>query len=415
MIRPLELFIALRYTRARRRDHFISFISLISVLGIALGVAALITVLSVMNGFQREVRNGILGMASHATVQESKGDLEDWRSLAERLDLHSPVVGVAPYVKGQAMLTHQGNVTGALIRGILPDKEPQVSFIDEKMIVGKLKDLEPGAFDIILGRELARRLGVRVGSKVILIAPQINVTPVGMIPRLKSFKVVGTFHVGHHDYDSSLALLHLQDAAKLFRVNGEATGVRLKLKEMFTAPDVAKQLREELPTNLVVTDWTQRHANFFRAVAIEKRIMFIILTLIIAVAAFNIVSTLTMMVQDKRSDIAILRTLGITPNSTMAIFMIQGTAIGVLGTTLGMIGGITLALNIETVVPFLEDLLGVHFLSPGVYMIDEVPSELQWEDVAKIGLVALILSLVSTLYPAWRASHTQPAEALRHE
>lgn len=415
MFRPVELFIGLRYTRAKRRNHFISFISVTSILGIALGVTALITVLSVMNGFQREVRTGILGMASHATVSSLDGALADWRELVDELQRQPRVLGAAPFIEAQGMLSYGQAVSGALIRGILPEQEPAVSFIGEKMIRGRLEDLRPGEFGIILGRDLAGSLGVGLGDKVTLVTPQASVTPLGTLPRLKRFTVVGLFYVGNNEYDRALALMHLEDAAKLFQISGSATGVRLKLDDIYAAPLVARALRQQLPRDLTVTDWTQQHANFFRAVAIEKRMMFIILTLIVAVAAFNIVSTLVMVVQDKKADIAILRTLGITPRSVMAVFMVQGSIIGVFGTLLGVLGGVTLALNVETVVPFIEQVLGVRFLSPEVYLISEVPSELHWDDVTNIGSVALILSLLSTLYPAWRAARTQPAEALRYE
>ncbi len=415
MFRPVELFIGLRYTRAKRRNHFISFITVTSILGIALGVTALITVLSVMNGFQREVRTGILGMASHATVSSLNGALADWRELVDELQRQPRVLGAAPFIEAQGMLSYGQAVSGALIRGILPEQEPKVSFIGEKMIRGRLEDLRPGEFGIILGRDLANSLGISLGDKITLVTPQASVTPIGMLPRLKRFTVVGLFYVGNNEYDRALALMHMEDAAKLFQIGGSATGVRLMLDDIYAAPLVARMLRQQLPGDLGITDWTQQHANFFRAVAIEKRMMFLILTLIVAVAAFNIVSTLVMVVQDKKADIAILRTLGITPRSVMAIFMVQGSIIGVFGTLLGVVGGVLLALNVETVVPFIEQVLGIRFLSPEVYLISEVPSELHWDDVVHIGSVALILGLLSTLYPAWRAARTQPAEALRYE
>ncbi|RJQ48744.1 MAG: lipoprotein-releasing ABC transporter permease subunit [Gammaproteobacteria bacterium] len=415
MFRPVELFIGLRYTRAKRRNHFISFISVTSIVGIALGVTALITVLSVMNGFQREVRTGILGMASHATVSSLNGTLADWRELVDEMQRQPRVLGAAPFIEAQGMLSYGQAVSGALIRGVLPEQEPQVSFIGEKMIRGRLEDLRGGEFGIILGRDLAGSLGVGVGDKVTLVTPQASVTPLGTLPRLKRFTVAGLFYVGNNEYDRALALMHMEDAARLFQTGGSATGVRLKLDDIYAAPLVARALRQQLPRDLAVTDWTQQHVNFFRAVAIEKRMMFIILTLIVAVAAFNIVSTLVMVVQDKKADIAILRTLGITPRSVMAVFMVQGSIIGVFGTLLGVVGGVLLALNVETVVPFIEQVFGIRFLSPDVYLISEVPSELHWDDVVNIGSVALILGLLSTLYPAWRAARTQPAEALRYE
>jgi lipoprotein-releasing system permease protein len=415
MFRPVELFIGLRYTRAKRRNHFISFISATSIVGIALGVTALITVLSVMNGFQREVRTGILGMASHAAVSSLNGALADWRGLVDELQRQPRVLGAAPFIEAQGMLSYEQFVSGALIRGVLPEQEPKVSFIGEKMIRGRLEDLRAGEFGIILGRDLAASLGAVAGDKITLITPQANVTPVGTLPRLKRFTVVGLFYVGNNEYDRALALMHMEDAARLFQTGGSATGVRLKLDDIYAAPLAARALRQQLPRDLAVTDWTQQHVNFFRAVAIEKRMMFIILTLIVAVAAFNIVSTLVMVVQDKRADIAILRTLGLTPRSVMAVFMVQGSIIGVFGTLLGVAGGVLLALNVEIVVSFIEQAFGIRFLSPDVYLISEVPSELHWDDVVNIGSVALILGLLSTLYPAWRAARTQPAEALRYE
>ncbi|MEO5702554.1 MAG: lipoprotein-releasing ABC transporter permease subunit [Gammaproteobacteria bacterium] len=415
MFRPLELCIGLRYTRAKRRNHFISFISLTSMLGIALGVTALITVLSVMNGFQKEVRDSILGMASHSTITGIEGSLADWQLLVNRLDNYPRVVGIAPYIEGQGMLTNGQSVNGAVIRGIMPKEEPKVSYVGEKMVLGRLDDLKPGGFSIILGRDLAVSLGVSVGDKVTLVTPQANISPAGILPRLKRFTVVGIFHAGNIEYDGMLALLHMQDAAKLFQMPDKVSGVRLKLDDIFAAPEISRRLAESLPSNYLISDWTRQHANFFRAVEIEKRMMFLILILIVAVAAFNIVSTMVMVVTDKKSDIAILRTLGATPRSVMAIFMVQGTVIGIVGTLLGMVGGITLALNVETIVPFIERLFGIHFLSPDVYLISEVPSDLHWSDVINVSSLAFALSLLATLYPAWRASRTQPAEALRYE
>src|SRR3990172_4371656 len=303
MFRPLELFIGLRYTRAKRRNHFISFITLTSMLGIALGVTALITVLSVMNGFQKEVRNGILGMASHSTITGLEGTLSDWQPLAQQVGRNPHVVGIAPYIEAQGMLTNGQIVSGTLIRGVLPEQEPKVSFVDQKMVAGEIGSLKPGEFGIILGRDLARFLGVGMGDKVTLVTPQANIGPAGILPRLKRFTVVGIFHVGNNEYDGALALLHIDDAAKLFQMPGQVSGIRLKLDDIFAAPAVARELRESLPVGYLISDWTRQHANFFRAVEIEKRIMFIILTLIVAVAAFNIVSAMVMVVTDKKSDI----------------------------------------------------------------------------------------------------------------
>ncbi len=415
MFKPYELFVGLRYTRAKRRNHFISFISLSSMLGIALGVTALITVLSVMNGFEKELRQRILGMVSHATISSYDGRLSEWRVLERMAKEHPNVIGVAPYVHAEGMLVHGQQVNGTLIRGVVPELEPQVSDVGDKMVVGSLQELKPGEFGIILGKDLARILGLLVGDKVTLVAPQANVTPAGILPRLKRFTVVGIFEVGMYEYDSALALVHTSDAAKLFQLGDAMTGLRLKLDDMYVAPQVTYELAQQLPGKYLVSDWTRQHANFFRAIRIEKTVMFSILLLIVAVAAFNIVSTMVMVVTDKVADIAILRTLGATPTSIMGIFMVQGTVIGLVGTLLGLIGGVSLALNVDTIVPAIEQAFGIQFLSAEVYYISELPSELQWSDVIKITLVSFAISLLATIYPAWRASRTQPAEALRYE
>lgn len=416
MFRPLPLFIGLRYTRAKRRNHFISFISLTSMLGIALGVTALITVLSVMNGFEKELRVRMLGMSAHLVVSAGNEGFNQWQELADSLKTQPHVTGLAPYIQGQAMLTYNESVQGALLQGIDPQMEPQVSQVTEKMLSGSLDNLKPGEFGVILGNELASSLGVHLGDKVSVVVPQATVTPVGVLPRMKRMTVQGVFSVGMHEYDSAFVLLHLQDAATLLRMpDGYIHGLNLKLDDMFLAPQLSQQLREELPMGYHSYDWTYRHANFFRAVKMEKTVMFVILTLIIAVAAFNIVSTLVMVVTDKQADIAILRTLGATPNTVMAIFIVQGTLIGVIGTLLGLLGGVSLALNVETLVPAIEQALGTKILSPEVYYISDLPSDLQWLDVVKITLLSFLLSLLATLYPAWRAAQTQPAEALRYE
>jgi lipoprotein-releasing system permease protein len=415
MFKPLELFIGLRYTRAKRRNHFISFIALTSMLGIILGVMALITVLSVMNGFEQELRNRILGVVAHVTVSEPDGILHDWSSLQAVLAHKPHVVGAAPYIDEEGMLSGAQGVSGTLIRGVLPEAEAGVSDIGAKMVAGQLNNLHPGGFGIVLGKELALRLGVWVGDKVTLITPQATVTPAGILPRLKRFTVVGVFEVGMYEYDNGLAVLDLEDAAKLFRLGGGVSGIRLKLDDLLRAPAIARELSRSLPPGYVVSDWTQQHVNFFRAVQMEKTVMFVILLLIVAVAAFNIVSTLVMMVRDKEADIAVLRTLGATPRSIMAIFIVQGSVIGMVGTLLGGIAGVLLALNVETIVPVIEHLFHVEFLSADVYYISELPSDLEWPDVIRICGVSLVLSLVATLYPAWRAARTQPAEALRYE
>jgi len=415
MFKPLEIYVGLRYTRAKRRNHFISFISFISIAGIALGVTALITVLSVMNGFEKELRTRILGVASHMVVGSAANGMDNWQTLPSLLERYPQIIGQAPFIRAEGMLTAGAGVSGALIRGVSPEFEPQVSSLDQQMKIGVLSDLEAGGFNIILGQELARRLGVRVGEKVTLVTPQASVTPVGIMPRLKRFTVVGIFEAGMHEYDSALALVHLDDAAKLFLKPGQVSGLRLKLTDMFDAPYLTQLMVQDLPRGYVITDWTRQHVNFFRAVKTEKMVMFIILTLIVMVAAFNIVSTLVMVVTDKKADIAILRTLGASPGRIMRIFIVQGVVIGAFGTLLGLIGGISLAANVEKIVPLIERLMGRKFLSPDVYYISDLPSEMLWSDVIVISVIAFSISLLATLYPAWQASRTQPAEALRYE
>lgn len=410
-----ELLIGLRYTRAKRRNHFISFISLISVIGIALGMTVLITVLSVMNGFQREIRTRILGVASHVQLSGADGKLAQWQRVAGEASKHDQVLAAAPFINAQGLLTHGSAVRGAVVRGVLPESEDRVAEIGRHMKSGRLDNLKPGEFGIVLGVELARALGAMPGDKLVLVAPQGQVTPAGIIPRLRQFTVVGVFGVDHYEYDSGLALIALDDAQKLFRFGDAVSGVRLKLKDLFQATRVARDLARDLGPEVYASDWTRQHANFFRAVQIEKRMMFIVVILIIAVAAFNIVSSLVMVVTDKQPDIAILRTLGAAPASITRIFMIQGTLIGVAGTLLGLAGGIALALNVETVVPFIEGLFGIKFLARDVYYISDLPSELQAMDVAVTAVVSFVLSLLATLYPSYRAARVNPAEALRYE
>jgi lipoprotein-releasing system permease protein len=415
MYKPVELFIGLRYTRAKRRNHFISFISLTSMVGIMLGVTALITVLSVMNGFHTEVRERILGMASHATVFTWREGIEDWRGVMDRAGRHPRVVGMAPFVEVQAMLVRGDDVSGALIRGVLPGEEPAVSDVLDHLVYGEDVPLEAGAFRIILGKELAYALGAGPGDKVTLVTPETTLTPAGTLPRLKRFTVTGVFEVGMGEYDRSVALVHMEDAARLLRLGDSVTGVRLKLDDLYEAPRVIREIAEWLPGRFRLTDWTMEHRNFFSALRIEKRMMGIILFLIVAVAAFNIVSTLVMVVTDKRSDIATLRTFGASSATIMGIFIVQGATIGVVGTLLGVGGGILLALNVEPIVAAIENAFGVHFLDPSIYYISELPSEVHWNDVWLIGGSALVLSLLATLYPARRAAATDPAEALRYE
>jgi lipoprotein-releasing system permease protein len=410
-----EILVGLRYTRAKRRNHFISFISAISMAGIALGVAALIVVLSVMNGFQKELRARILGVASHVQISGPNNQLADWPSVAKLAVQDPRVKGAAPFVDAQAMLTAGQAVRGSVVRGIIPEREAQVAEIGLHMRAGKLEALRAGEFGIVLGSELARTLGVLTGDKVALIAPQGLVTPAGVIPRLKQFTVVGMFEVGMFEYDSGLALVHLEDAQKLYQFGDAVSGVRLRLDDLFASRSVARDLMARFDRDYFATDWTRSHANFFRAVEIEKRVMFIILLLIVAVAAFNIVSTLVMLVTDKQADIAILRTLGAAPGSIVQIFMVQGALIGVIGTFAGLVLGVLIGFNVDTVVPFIENLLGFKFLAKDIYYISDLPSDVQLGDVATIGLVSLVLSFIATLYPSWRASRTNPAEALRYE
>ncbi len=414
MYQPLTLFVGLRYLRAKRRNHFISFISLISMLGIALGVATLITVLSVMNGFERELRERILGMISHATIQGYDGDFPDWQSVVGQARLNPEVVGAAPYVEQETMLRAR-RTSGALVRGIDPQTEPDVSDVDQMMVRGALTDLVAGEWRVLLGGGLATRLGVGPGDSVTIFAPEIRATPAGVIPQVRRFTVAGIFEAGVHEYDTALAVIHLEDAQRLFRLNDNVSGIRLKLSDMMRARWIAQDLSSELPGFYRVRDWTQQHANFFRAVQTEKTVMFIILSLIIAVAAFNIISTLVMVVTDKQADIAILKTMGTGPRRIMMIFMIQGSLIGIIGTLLGVAGGIVLALNVESVVAAIEQILSVEFLSAEVYYISDLPSELRWSDVVRFSGLALVLSLLSTIYPSWRASRTDPVEALRYE
>lgn len=413
-MKPYELLIGLRYTHAKRRNNFISFISLVSMAGIVLGVAALIIVLSVMNGFQEELRTRILGVASHVEVSGIGDALADWQGVQQKAQTHPEVVASAPFVVNQGMLALGGNVRGAMIRGILPEAEAQVTDLGANMRLGKLDDLKAGEWGIILGLELAQALGAGMGDKVTVITPQGNITPAGILPRMKQFTVTGIFSAGMFEYDSGLALIHLQDAQKLARLGDEVSGLRLKTQDIFRAPWVTRDLASMMPDHFV-SDWTTSHANFFRAVAIEKRMMFLILLLIVAVAAFNIVSTLVMAVTDKQSDIAILRTLGARPLSIMAIFIIQGAFIGVLGTLAGVTLGVLGALNLETIVPLIEKAAGMDLFPADIYYISELPSKLDWADVEIIAGVSLLLSLLATLYPSWRASRLNPAESLRYE
>ena len=419
MFKPIELFISLRYTRRKRKSGFISFISVSSILGILLGVAALITVLSVMNGFQRELRATILGVVSHVQIVGSSGKLGNWETLRERIaDVDSPVKieGVAPFVSGEALFGRGPTVHGAMIRGVSPDEEITVSDLSRNMVAGEFESLRAGSFRVILGVDLARSLGVAVGEKVLLITPQGQVTPAGVMPRLKQFTVSGVFEMKNYQYDSALALINIEDSQKLFRMRpGEVTGVRLKLSDIDSAPALTSLLNAELPDNVFATDWTRSHATFFRAIQIEKRVMFIILLLIVAVAAFNIVSTLVMVVTDKRADIAILRTLGATQGQILRIFISQGAIIGVIGTILGLALGLLVSMNIDVIVPAIESFFGTQFLAKDVYYIAEIPSEVDPSDVISICVVSFGLTILATIYPSVKASRVKPTDALRYE
>lgn len=415
MFKPLPLYIGLRYTRAKRRTSFISFITLTSVLGIALGVTALITVLSVMNGFEAELRQRILGMTAHATITGMDGRLKQWQTLEPVLKKQEKILDWAPFVEGQVMLSAGRRVSGAMLRGVLPETEPRVSQVGDKMITGTLTQLQAGRYGIILGSTLATYLGVMPGDKVTLITPQVNASPAGILPRLRRFTVTGIFEIGMHEYDRNMALIHIRDAAKLIRLGEAVSGLRLKLDDLFYAPQVTRTLASELYGHYQIQDWTQAHSNFFRAVKTEKTVMFCILLLIVGVAAFNIVSTLVMVVTDKRPDIAILQTQGLTPAGVMSIFIVLGTAIGLIGTLLGAVGGILLAMNVETIVPAIERFLGTQFMPADVYYISDLPSKLIWLDVYQVTGLAFLISLLATLFPAWQASKIKPAEELRYE
>ncbi len=415
MFKPVPLFVGLRYTRAKRRNGFISFISLISILGIALGVMALITVLSVMNGFEKELRERILGMASHAHVTSFDSKLYKWEEVRQRIEADPRVTGTAPQIEFEAMLNLGDKVSGALIRGIEPAEERQVSDVHEHMVAGSLDDLKPGGFGIVLGKELAISLGVEMGSKVTVVTPQANVTPAGFMPRFRRFTVVGVFSVGMYEYDRATAFVHIQDAARLMKYGNAVGSIRLKLEDMFEAKAVSASLTHALGPDYFVSDWTIQHENFFRAIKTEKRVMFFILLLIVTVAAFNIVSTLVMLVNDKRADIAIMRTLGMSPAQVMGVFVVQGTLIGALGTLLGIVCGVALATNVDVIVPWLERVFHTQFLAADVYYITELPSDLRIRDVVIIGAVSFMASILMTIYPAWQAARTSPAEALRYE
>ena len=414
-MQPLSLFIGLRYLRAKRDNHFISFISLISMAGIALGIGALIVVLSVMNGFQKEMRAKMLGVVAHIQINGFENGLADFTGVMANARKHPEVLAAAPFVNGQGLLNYGQTPRGVMIRGIEPALENTVADLGANMKIGALTDLKPGEYGIVLGAELARSLLVHMGTKLQLVIPSGTLTPAGLIPRIRSFTVVGIFSSGQYEYDSTLALIHLKDAQVLYRLEGNVSGVRLKINDIDRAPLVSRELAKRLQVDGYVTDWTQQNTNYFRAVQIEKRMMFVILTLIIAVAAFNLVSTLVMVVTDKHPDIAILRTLGASPATIMKIFVVQGAIVGLIGTLLGVVGGVLLALNVADVVAGLEHVFGFQVLSKEIYFLTELPSDLHWDDVSSIAIVGLTMALVATIYPSWRASKVNPAEALRYE
>jgi lipoprotein-releasing system permease protein len=415
---PYELLIGWRYTRAgrsTRRNGFISFISGVSMLGIALGVAALIIVLSVMNGFQKEVRDRMLGVVSHVEVYAAGGQaLPDLALTLQQARAHPQVIGAAPFIAAQALLARGEDMKGVMVRGIDPSLEHEVTDLATGAQAAVLERLVPGEFGVVLGSELARALGVRTGDRVTLVAPSGQVTPAGVVPRLKQMTVVGTFDSGHYEYDSAMVFAHWEDTARIFRLEGP-TGVRLKLRDLHQARTVADELSHTLTGDMVIRDWTRQNRTWFAAVQVEKRMMFIILTLIVAVAAFNLVSTLVMTVTDKRADIAILRTIGASPASIMGIFVVQGAMVGVIGTLAGLALGLGVAFNIDVIVPALEHLLGASFLPKDIYLISRMPSDPQSSDIVPIAVIALIMAFVATLYPSWRASRVNPAEALRYE
>ena len=416
MFQPKELFIGLRYTRAKRKTHFASFIAFISIAGVSLGVFALIVVLSVMNGFGNELRDRTLSMTSHATITGFDGTMSNWEQNAAVARSNPNVVSAAPYIRKEVMMSNGRRVSGALVRGIEPDAEKTVSTVASKMVSGELTDLQPGDYGIVLGRELANSLGVYEGDRITVITPQASVTAVGVMPRLRRFKVVGVFEVGMHEFDSAMAYMHIEDAAKLFQFEeGKVNGIRLKLADLFEARQVTNELDRQFGEEYWIRDWTRQHRNFFRALKTEKTVMFIILLMVIAVAALNIVSTLMMTVTDKEADIAILRALGMTPGSIMVIFIIQGTVIGMFGTLIGVAAGVPVALNVFEIVSWFEQLFDTDFLPSDVYYISDIVADVRPREVITYAVSAFFITVLATIYPAWRASRTMPAEALRYE
>lgn len=416
MFRPAALFIGLRYTRAKRRNHFISFISLVSMIGIALGVTVLITVLSVMNGFDREIKKRVFSMVPPITVSSVTGYVEGWQDLQKILKDFPEVTATAPFVNGEVLLSYSGGVQPAMVNGVLPDQEKNVSAVTTKMVAGKFADLKAGQFGIVLGENLADALGAKMGDKVTVVTPQVSLSPAGVIPRFKRFTVIGIFRAGGgFGFDRSFGFIHLTDSQKLLGLRNNVTGMHVNINDVYAAPRLAQQMLNQLTPTASVTTWADQFGEFFHAIQLEKTMMFLILLLILTVAAFNMVSTLVMVVNEKEADIAILRTFGATPNMIMNIFIVQGGLVGVFGTLLGVIGGVTLAMNVTDIVNGIEHIFHVQFLSSNVYFVNYLPSQIEWLDVLKISLASLLLSLIATIYPAWRASKMDPVESLRYE
>ncbi len=416
MFRPAALFIGLRYTRAKRRNHFISFISLVSIIGIALGITVLITVLSVMNGFDREIKKRIFSMVPPMSITSHTGSIAAWQDLQKMLMQFSYITAAAPYVTGEVLLNYSGATQPAIVSGILPDEEQHVSELKEKMVEGQLSDLQAGTFGIVLGENLAALLEARIGDKITVVTPQVSMTPAGIIPRFKRFTVVGIFKAGNgFGFDRGLGFIHLSDAQKLQGLGDNVTGLHLNIRDVFAAPSIAHELKNQLTSSANISTWADQFGEFFHAIQLEKTMMFLILLLIIAVAAFNLVSTLMMVVSEKESDIAILRTFGATPKMVMAVFIVQGGVIGVFGTLLGLLGGIALAWNVTDIVNWIEHVFHVQLLSANVYFVNYLPSQIEINDVIKICCASLLLSLIATIYPAWRASKMDPVESLRYE
>ena len=415
MFKPLEFFIGLRYTRSKHKNHYISFISLASMLGIMIGVLALITVLSVMNGFEKELRERILGMVAHVTVSGTDGKLADWQDVDKKLLADTTVSGVAPYIQQQVMLSANGEIRGIMMQGIQPERQSAVSELNLNMVQGDLSTLKDREYGIAIGSELASSIGAYIGDKVTVITPNARVTPAGVLPRMKRFTVTAIYKMNMRDYDSSTAFIHMSDAARLFKMKGQVSGLRLKLDDLFDAQPKANSLQQSLGEGVEVSDWGKDNKTFFSAIRMEKTMMFFILLLIVLVAAFNLVSSLVMVVNDKQADIAILRTLGISPKSIKKIFMIQGSIIGVSGAILGAIGGVLLASNLDTIIPAIENLVGAKIFPEDIFYISQVPSDLQMPDVWIVTVLALVMAVLATVYPANKAAAVQPAESLRYE